>query len=82
MYLLKPLPVVPLVSPVPTWQTCSTKRRTLTARRRKEAITLGEIDDAVDRVVAGMGGKPLTDGRSKRLISPTTKWVMPWWAPW
>ena len=41
----------------------------LTARRRKEAITLGEIDDAVDRVVAGMEGKPLTDGRSKRLIA-------------
>ncbi|MFM7236649.1 MAG: ATP-dependent zinc metalloprotease FtsH [Cyanobium sp.] len=41
----------------------------LTARRRKEAITLGEIDDAVDRVIAGMEGKPLTDGRSKRLIA-------------
>jgi len=36
----------------------------LTARRRKEAI-----DDAVDRVIAGMEGKPLTDGRSKRLIA-------------
>lgn len=41
----------------------------LTARRRKEAITLSEIDDAVDRVIAGMEGKPLTDGRSKRLIA-------------
>ena len=41
----------------------------LTARRRKEAITLTEIDDAVDRVIAGMEGKPLTDGRSKRLIA-------------
>ncbi len=41
----------------------------LTARRRKEAITLAEIDDAVDRVIAGMEGKPLTDGRSKRLIA-------------
>jgi len=41
----------------------------LTARRRKDAITLGEIDDAVDRVIAGMEGKPLTDGRSKRLIA-------------
>ena len=30
----------------------------LTARRRKEAITLSEIDDAVDRVIAGMEGKP------------------------
>jgi cell division protease FtsH len=41
----------------------------LTARRRKEATTLTEIDDAVDRVIAGMEGKPLTDGRSKRLIA-------------
>ncbi|MBP0027497.1 ATP-dependent zinc metalloprotease FtsH2 [Roseofilum reptotaenium CS-1145] len=41
----------------------------LTARRRKEAITMLEIDDAVDRVVAGMEGTPLTDGKSKRLIA-------------
>jgi cell division protease FtsH len=41
----------------------------LMARRRKEATTLAEIDDAVDRVIAGMEGKPLTDGRSKRLIA-------------
>ena len=41
----------------------------LTARRRKEAITISEIDDAVDRVVAGMEGTPLTDGKSKRLIA-------------
>ena len=41
----------------------------LTARRRKEATSLSEIDDAVDRVIAGMEGKPLTDGRSKRLIA-------------
>ncbi|AZB72758.1 ATP-dependent zinc metalloprotease FtsH [Synechococcus elongatus] len=41
----------------------------LTARRRKDAITLTEIDDAVDRVVAGMEGTPLVDGKSKRLIA-------------
>ncbi|MGD1874012.1 MAG: ATP-dependent zinc metalloprotease FtsH2 [Mastigocoleus sp.] len=41
----------------------------LTARRRKEAITLYEIDDAVDRVVAGMEGTPLVDSKSKRLIA-------------
>ena len=41
----------------------------LTARRRKEAVTMNEIDDAVDRVVAGMEGTPLTDGKSKRLIA-------------
>ncbi|WP_416666625.1 ATP-dependent zinc metalloprotease FtsH2 [Egbenema bharatensis] len=41
----------------------------LTARRRKEAITMREIDDAVDRVVAGMEGTPLVDSKSKRLIA-------------
>jgi cell division protease FtsH len=41
----------------------------LTARRRKDAITNLEIDDAVDRVVAGMEGTPLVDGKSKRLIA-------------
>jgi cell division protease FtsH len=41
----------------------------LTARRRKEAITLHEVDDAVDRVVAGMEGTPLVDSKSKRLIA-------------
>jgi cell division protease FtsH len=41
----------------------------LTARRRKNAVTMAEIDDAVDRVVAGMEGTPLVDGKSKRLIA-------------
>ena len=41
----------------------------LTARRRKDFIGLVEIDDAVDRIIAGMEGRPLTDGRSKRLIA-------------
>ena len=41
----------------------------LTARRRKNHIGLSEIDDAVDRIIAGMEGQPLVDGRSKRLIA-------------
>ncbi len=41
----------------------------LTARRRKEAITISEIDAAVDRVVAGMEGTPLVDSKNKRLIA-------------
>jgi cell division protease FtsH len=41
----------------------------LTARRRKEAITILEIDDAVDRVVAGMERTALVDSKSKRLIA-------------
>ncbi len=40
-----------------------------TARRRKEAITMDEINDAIDRVVAGMEGTPLVDSKSKRLIA-------------
>ena len=41
----------------------------LTARRRKSSISLLEIDDAVDRIIAGMEGQALVDGRSKRLIA-------------
>jgi cell division protease FtsH len=41
----------------------------LTARRHKDAITMLEIDDAVDRVVAGMEGTPLVDSKNKRLIA-------------
>ena len=41
----------------------------LTARRRKEAITPLEVNDAIDRVVAGMEGTPLTDGKVKRLFA-------------
>ncbi|MDJ0575083.1 MAG: ATP-dependent zinc metalloprotease FtsH [Xenococcaceae cyanobacterium MO_234.B1] len=41
----------------------------LTARRRKEAVTMLEINDAVDRVVAGMEGTPLIDSKAKRLIA-------------
>lgn len=41
----------------------------LTARRRKEAITIEEIDLAIDRVIAGMEGTPLVDSKSKRLIA-------------
>ncbi|WP_320664516.1 ATP-dependent zinc metalloprotease FtsH [Prochlorococcus sp. MIT 1223] len=41
----------------------------LTARRRKSSIGINEIDDAVDRIIAGMEGQTLVDGRSKRLIA-------------
>ncbi|MEN9244088.1 MAG: ATP-dependent zinc metalloprotease FtsH, partial [Gloeomargarita sp. DG02_4_bins_56] len=41
----------------------------LTARRRKDAIGVSEIDAAIDRVVAGMEGTPLVDSKSKRLIA-------------
>ena len=40
-----------------------------TARRRKEAITMAEINDAIDRVRVGMEGTPLLDGKNKRLIA-------------
>jgi cell division protease FtsH len=40
-----------------------------TARRRKEAITNLEINDAIDRVIAGMEGTALMDSKAKRLIA-------------
>nr|YP_010873248.1 Cell division protein FTSH [Nemalion vermiculare]WGV34311.1 Cell division protein FTSH [Nemalion vermiculare] len=41
----------------------------LTARRRKDAITISEVDASIDRVVAGMEGTPLINSKSKRLIA-------------
>ncbi|WP_235006675.1 ATP-dependent zinc metalloprotease FtsH [Calothrix rhizosoleniae] len=41
----------------------------LTARRRKEAITQLEIDDAIDRLTIGLTLNPLLDSRKKRLIA-------------
>ena len=40
-----------------------------TARRRKEAITMEEVNDAIDRIVAGMEGRALVDSKAKRLIA-------------
>jgi cell division protease FtsH len=41
----------------------------LTARRRKESITMLEVDDAIDRVTTGMTLTPLLDSKKKRLIA-------------
>jgi cell division protease FtsH len=41
----------------------------LTARRRKDAITGLEIDDAIDRVTIGLTLTPLLDSKKKRLIA-------------
>ena len=41
----------------------------LAARKRKDNITMNEIDSSIDRVVAGMEGTPLIDSKSKRLIA-------------
>nr|YP_010618960.1 Cell division protein FTSH [Deltalsia parasitica]WAX02973.1 Cell division protein FTSH [Deltalsia parasitica] len=41
----------------------------LTARERKNQITLQEIDQAIDRIIAGMEGTALIDSKSKRLIA-------------
>ena len=41
----------------------------LTARRRKEHITLAEISDAIDRITIGSSLTPLLDGKKKRLIA-------------
>nr|UEQ12026.1 Cell division protein FTSH [Kumanoa mahlacensis] len=41
----------------------------LTVRKRKEAITIAELDASIDRVVAGMEGTPLVNSKSKKLIA-------------
>ena len=41
----------------------------LTARRHKKAVTMLEINDAVDRIVAGMEGIPLVESKAKRLTA-------------
>merc|ERR1719203_803070 len=41
----------------------------LTARRNKEATTNAEIQDATDRVIAGLQGRALADNASKKLIA-------------
>ena len=41
----------------------------LTARRRKDAISGLEIDDAIDRVTIGLTLTPLLDSKKKRLIA-------------
>ncbi|MGB3654404.1 MAG: ATP-dependent zinc metalloprotease FtsH [Rivularia sp. (in: cyanobacteria)] len=41
----------------------------LTARRRKEATTQVEIDDAIDRLTIGLTLNPLLDSKKKRLIA-------------
>lgn len=41
----------------------------LTGRRGLSAITMKEVDDSVDRIVAGMEGAPLVDGKSKSLVA-------------
>ncbi|MEO0430307.1 MAG: ATP-dependent zinc metalloprotease FtsH [Cyanobacteria bacterium J06656_5] len=41
----------------------------LTARRRKDSVTMEEIDDAIDRLTIGLTLTPLLDTKKKRLIA-------------
>nr|QKY65081.1 chloroplast ATP-dependent zinc metalloprotease FTSH6 [Passiflora auriculata] len=41
----------------------------LAGRRGKDKITLTEIDDSIDRIVAGMEGTKMTDGKNKLLVA-------------
>ena len=41
----------------------------LTARRRRDAVTMEEIDDAIDRLTIGLTLTPLLDSKKKRLIA-------------
>jgi cell division protease FtsH len=41
----------------------------LAGRRGKSGISSKEIDDSIDRIVAGMEGTLMTDGKSKSLVA-------------
>ncbi|XP_050381502.1 ATP-dependent zinc metalloprotease FTSH 6, chloroplastic [Argentina anserina] len=41
----------------------------LAGRRGKDKITMKEIDDSIDRIIAGMEGTKMTDGKSKTLVA-------------
>lgn len=41
----------------------------LSGRRNKESITNSEVDNAIDRIVAGMEGTAMTDGKAKKLVA-------------
>ncbi len=41
----------------------------LTARRRKEAVTMQEIEDAIDRITIGLSLTPLLDSSRKRMTA-------------
>ena len=54
-----------------TWhlQVCCLQAAILTGRRSKTAVSLAEVDDSVDRIVAGMEGTPMVDSKSKSLVA-------------
>ncbi|KAJ3694960.1 hypothetical protein LUZ60_000337 [Juncus effusus] len=41
----------------------------LAGRRGKDKITVKEIDDSIDRIVAGLKGTQMTDGKTKTLVA-------------
>ncbi|KAL9225653.1 hypothetical protein vseg_001551 [Gypsophila vaccaria] len=41
----------------------------LAGRRGKDRITIKEIDDSIDRIVAGLEGTTMTDGKSKLMVA-------------
>lgn len=41
----------------------------LTARRNKQSMSMLEVNTAIDRVIAGLEGSPLTDSKNKRLVA-------------
>ncbi len=41
----------------------------LTARRRKDEITMDEVNDAIDRITIGLSLTPLLDSKKKRIIA-------------
>ena len=64
-----PLPWPPFQPKPPLRQALLLQAAILTGRRSKEATTLKEVDDSVDRIVAGMEGTPMVDSKSKSLVA-------------
>ena len=84
-----PPPLLPTPTPHPAGADLANllnEAAILTGRRNKEGISQREIDDSIDRIVAGMEGTPMTDGRSKMLVAYHEVgcgwWRWQWWWWW
>ena len=66
-------------SPAPTWPTWSTRRAILAARRNKKTIGMAELEEAIDRVIAGPERKSRVISEQREARSrPTTRAATPW----
>ena len=67
--------------PGPTWPTPSTRRPCWPPGARPSEITQHDLEEAVEKVVAGPERKSRRLGRGRNAAWPITKWATPWWPP-